>query len=163
MSLRLDHVSDRSTVDAPFYGTCVAQLSLRAANIRGHSAMSSNSIGHDRSEVPPRTEEPSSFASQSGGLGAEWPRLLARVVEGIVRAELHQFEENVMALLNSAVADAYAGLVWLCARFIGVRLLLTALILFLGVFLQWWEVFALAGLGTIALGSYRSPVSDRQN
>lgn len=68
-----------------------------------------------------------------------------------------------MALLNSAVADAYAGFVWLCARVIGVSLLLTALILFLGVFLQWWEVFALVGLGTIALGSYLGPVSHRPN
>lgn len=95
------------------------------------------------SEVTPNGEKAS----------AEWPRLLARIVEGIVSAELHQFEENVMAFLNSAAADAYTSFVWLFARVIGECLLLTGLILFVGVFLQWWAVFALVGAIVIALSS----------
>lgn len=115
--------------------------------------MSSNSTEKDRCEVPPQTREPSPIAGEPVSSGAEWPRLLARIVEGIVSAELHQFEENVMAFLNSAVADAYASFTWICARVIGAAFLLTALILFLGIWLQWWTAFALVGLAVIAAGS----------
>jgi len=75
------------------------------------------------------------------------------VVEGIVTAELHEFEDNVMAFLDSAVADAYATFVWICARVIGAAFLLTGLVLFLGIFLQWWAVFGLVGVVVIAAGA----------
>jgi hypothetical protein len=75
------------------------------------------------------------------------------MVEAIVTAELHEFEDNVMAFLDSAVADAYAAFIWICARLIGAALLLTALVLFLGIFLQWWAAFGLLGVVVIAMGS----------
>ena len=80
--------------------------------------MSSNSMERDHPEVPPLTAEPSGRV--------EWPRLLARVVEGVVRAELHQFEENLIAFLNSAVASAYESFIWITAQVIGAAFLLTA-------------------------------------
>ncbi len=106
--------------------------------------MPSHSTARGRADISPDTAESASIAGERPGV--EWPRLLARIVEGIVSAELHQFEENVMAFLNSAVSDAYAGFVRLFASVIGACLLLTAIILFLGVFLQWWVVFALVGV-----------------
>src|SRR5271156_5856020 len=108
----------------------------------------------DHSKVPPEAAEPTPAHVKAAGPDTEWPRLLARVVEGIVSAELHEFEDNVMAFLDSAVADAYATFVWICARVIGAAFLLTGLMLFLGVFLQWWAAFALVGVVVIALGSF---------
>ena len=110
----------------------------------------------ERSNEPPQTEEPppTPTPSKAASSDAEWPRLLARLVEGIVSAELHEFEENVMAFLESAVADAYATFVRLCTRVIGAAFLLTGLMLFLGNFLQWWAAFALVGVVVIALGSF---------
>lgn len=113
--------------------------------------MPSHSNAKERSTISPDSAESASIAGERAGV--EWPRLLARIVEGIVSAELLQFEENVMAFLNSAAADAYAGFVRLFASLIGACLLLTAIILFLGVFLQWWAVFALVGAIVIALSS----------
>jgi hypothetical protein len=113
--------------------------------------MPSHSNAKDRATISPDSAESASIAGERAGV--EWPRLLARIVEGIVSAELHQFEENVMAFLNSAAADAYASFVWLFARVIGACLLLTGLILFVGVFLEWWAVFALVGAIVIALSS----------
>jgi hypothetical protein len=106
--------------------------------------MPSHSNTRERADISPDSAESASIAGERPGV--EWPRLLARIVEGIVSAELHQFEENVMAFLNSAISDAYAGFVRLFASVIGACLLLTAIILFLGVFLQWWAVFALVGV-----------------
>jgi hypothetical protein len=103
--------------------------------------MPSHSNARERSDISPDSEKSASIPP-----GVEWPRLLARIVEGIVSAELHQFEENVMAFLNSAASDAYAGFIRLFASVIGACLMLTATILFLGVFLQWWAVFALVGV-----------------
>src|SRR5271168_2299690 len=110
-----------------------------------------HSNAKERSAISPDSAESASITGERAGV--EWPRLLARILEGIVSAELHQFEENVMAFLNSAAADAYAGFVWLFARVIGACLLLTGLILFVGVFLEWWAVFALVGAIVIALSS----------
>jgi len=112
--------------------------------------MPSHSNAKERAAISPDSAESASIAGERAGV--EWPRLLARIVEGIVSAELHQFEENVMAFLNSAAADAYASFVWLFARVIGACLLLTAIILFLGVFLEWWVVFALVGV-VVLVGS----------
>ena len=106
--------------------------------------MPTHSNAKERADISPDNAESVSITGERPGV--EWPRLLARIVEGIVSAELHQFEENVMAFLNSAVSDAYAGFVRLFASVIGACLLLTAIILFLGVFLQWWVVFALVGV-----------------
>src|SRR5271157_4858244 len=86
----------------------------------------------DRSKEPKQTDEPSQVQSKAASSDVEWPKLLARVVEGIVTAELHEFEDNVMAFLDSAVADAYATFVWICARMFGVAFFLTGLVLFLG-------------------------------
>ncbi len=108
----------------------------------------------DRSKVPPETVETSPAKGKAATSDAEWPRLLARLVEGVVSAELHEFEDNVMAFLDSAVADAYATFIRLSARTIGGAFLLTGLILFLGIFLQWWAAFALVGVVVIALGSF---------
>ena len=107
----------------------------------------------DRSKEPPDTVDPSPTPAKGKRSDADWPQLLARMVEGIVTAELHEFEDNVMAFLDSAVADAYAAFIWICARLIGAALLLTALVLFLGIFLQWWAVFGLLGVVVIAMGS----------
>ena len=104
--------------------------------------MSSNSMERDHPEVPPLTAEPSGRV--------EWPRLL-RVVEGVVRAELHQFEENLIAFFNSAVASAYESFIWITAQVIGAAFLLTALIMLLGIWLPWWAVFALVGVTVIAV------------
>lgn len=106
----------------------------------------------DHSSVPPDCGEPPPAASSD----PDWPRLLARVVEGIVTAELQEFEDNVMAFLDSAVADAYATFVWICARVIGAAFLLTGLVLFLGIFLQWWAAFGLVGIVVIAVGALAS-------
>lgn len=110
----------------------------------------------DRSKEPEHSAEPSPVAKKEAASDVEWPRLLARVVERIVTAELHEFEDTVMAFLDSAVADAYAAFVWLCARVIGAAFLLTGLVLFLGVFLQWWAAFALVGVLVIAVGALAS-------
>jgi hypothetical protein len=114
--------------------------------------MALDSPEKDRSEIPRPASEGSPIPNDLAG-AAEWPRLLARIVEGLLRAELHQFEDNVMAFLNSAVADAKASLIWVAARVIGGAFLLTALILLLGIFLQWWLVFALIGFLVILAGS----------
>lgn len=119
--------------------------------------MSSIPTDKDRSNLSPHTAEPSNVPGEAADSGAEWPRLLARVVEGIVRAELHQFEENVMAFLNSAVADAYATFIWISARIVGAAFLLTALVLFLGIWLPWWIAFALVGVAVIAVGARLGP------
>jgi hypothetical protein len=109
----------------------------------------------DRSKEPPAAD-PSLIAGKSQGADVEWPKLLARVVEGIVTAELHEFEDNVMAFLDSAAANAYATLVWICARVIGAAFLLTGLVLFLGIFLQWWAAFGLVGVVVVAVGALAS-------
>jgi hypothetical protein len=121
--------------------------------------MPSHPNAKEPSAISPDSAESASIAGERAGV--EWPRLLARIVEGIVSAELHQFEENVMAFLNSAAADAYAGFVWLFARVIGACLLLTGLILFVGVFLEWWAVFALVGAIVIALSFLVNPKRKR--
>src|ERR1700674_2891481 len=91
--------------------------------VHGRSfGMPSHSNAKERSAISPDSAEPASIAGERAGV--EWPRLLARIVEGIVKAELHQFEENVMAFLNSAASDAYASFVWLFARVIGAGLVL---------------------------------------
>lgn len=122
--------------------------------------MPSHSNARERSDISLNNAEPASIAGERPGV--EWPRLLARIVEGIVKAELHQFEENVMAFLKSAASDAYAGFVWLLARVIGACLLLTAIILFLGVFLEWWAVFALVGV-VVLVGSHLGSKHHRLN
>ena len=109
----------------------------------------------DRSKEPPPADS-SSIASKAQSSDVEWPKLLARVVEGIVTAELHEFEDNVMAFLDSAAANAYASVVWIFARVIGAAFLLTGLVLFLGIFLQWWAVFGLVGIVVIAVGALAS-------
>jgi len=108
-------------------------------------------IPSEGGEATPIGEKPS----------AEWLRLVARIVERIVSAELHQFEENVMAFLNSAASDAYSGFVWLFVRVVGACLCFTGLILFVGIFLEWWEVFALVGAIVIALSSLVGPKHKR--
>jgi len=110
----------------------------------------------DRSKEQPPAAEPPPIASKAPSSDTEWPKLLARVVEGIVTAELHEFEDNVMAFLDSAAANAYATLVWICARVIGAAFLLTGLVLFLGIFLQWWAAFGLVGVVVIAVGALAS-------
>jgi hypothetical protein len=110
----------------------------------------------DHSSVPQDRDEPPPPASKAASSDPDWPRLLARVVEGIVTAELQEFEDNVMAFLDSAVADAYATFVWICARVIGAAFLLTGLVLFLGIFLQWWAAFGLVGIVVIAVGALAS-------
>jgi hypothetical protein len=110
----------------------------------------------DHSSVPPDRGESPPPASKAATSDPDWPRLLARVVEGIVTAELQEFEDNVMAFLDSAVADAYATFVWICARVIGAAFLLTGLVLFLGIFLQWWAAFGLVGIVVIAVGALAS-------
>lgn len=119
--------------------------------------MASDSTQGDLPNIPPQSVGPPPIAGTLADSGAEWPRLLARIVEGIVRAELHQFEENVMAFLNSAVEDAYATFIWICARVVGVAMLLTAVVLFVGIFLQWWMAFALVGGAIVVVGSRMGP------
>lgn len=116
----------------------------------------------DRSNEPPLTAEPPPSAAspppanKAASSDVEWPKLLARVVEGIVTAELHEFEDNVMAFLDSAAANAYATLIWMGARAIGAAFLLTALILLLGNFLPWWQAFGSVGVVVIAVGALAS-------
>jgi hypothetical protein len=107
----------------------------------------------DRSKGTPDNVEHSTATSKASTPDADWPRLLARLVEGVISAELHEFEDNVMAFFDSAVADVYATFVSICSRIIGAAFLLTGLMLFLGIFLQWWAAFALVGVVVIALGS----------
>jgi hypothetical protein len=110
----------------------------------------------DRSKEPTHAAGSSPDAGKEATPDTEWPRLLARLVEGVVSAELHEFEDNVLAFLDSAVADAYSTFIWICARVIGAAFLLTGLMLFLGVFLQWWAAFALVGVVIIAVGALAS-------
>ncbi len=121
--------------------------------------MQSHSNAKDSSNLAPERPELAPGAGER--TSTEWPRLLARIVEGIVSAELHQFEENVMAFLNSAAADAYAGFVWLFARVVGACLLMTGLILFVGIFFEWWATFALIGAIVIALSFLVNPKRKR--
>ena len=107
----------------------------------------------DRSKQPPQTGEQSPTADKAAAADTEWPRLLARVVEGVVTAELHEFEDNVMEFLDSAVADAYAAFIRVCAWVIGAAFLLTGLTLFAGTWLRWWAAFASVGVLVIVLGS----------
>lgn len=107
----------------------------------------------DHSDEPQQSAEPPPSASKASSSDAEWPRLLARIVEGVVSAELHEFEDNVMAFLDSAVANAHATFVWLCAGAVGTAFLLAGLVLFLGIFLQWWAVCGLIGIVVIGAGS----------
>jgi hypothetical protein len=107
----------------------------------------------DRSKEPPPVAEPPPIARKAMSSDADWPKLLARVVEGIVTAELHEFEDNVMEFLDSAVADAYAALIRVSAWVIGVAFLLTGVTLFAGMWLRWWAAFASVGVLVIALGS----------
>ena len=110
----------------------------------------------DSATEPPQKPRPAPAESKPAGSDAEWPKLLARVVEGIVTSELHEFEDNVMAFLDSAAANAYATLIWMGARAIGTAFLLTALILLLGNFLPWWETFGSVGVVVIAVGAVAS-------
>src|ERR1700689_79948 len=110
----------------------------------------------DRSKEPTHAAESSSNAGKETTPDTEWPRLLARLVEGVVSAELHEFEDNVLGFLDSAVADAYSPLIWICARVIGAAFLLTGLMLFLGVVLEWWASVALVGVVIIAVGALAS-------
>ena len=110
----------------------------------------------DRSKEPPPTAESPPVASKAPSADTEWPKLLARLVEGVVTAELHEFEDNVMDFLDAAAANAYATLVWISARVIGAAFLLTGLVLFLGIFLQWWAAFGLVGVIVIAVGAISS-------
>ncbi len=110
----------------------------------------------DRSKGPPPTAESPAVASKAPSSDTEWPKLLARLVEGIVTAELHEFEDNVMAFLDSAAANTYATVVWIFARVIGAAFILTGLVLFLGIFLQWWAAFGLVGVVVIVVGALAS-------
>jgi hypothetical protein len=105
----------------------------------------------DRSKEPTKT-------TPAAGKGAtpeiEWPRLLARLIEGIVSAELHEFEDTVMAFLDSAVDDAYQAVVWIGARVIGAAFLLAGIVLFAEMWLPRWAAFASVGVLVIALGSF---------
>jgi hypothetical protein len=108
----------------------------------------------DRSNEPLQKLESSPTASKAASPDTEWPKLLARVVEGIVTAELHEFEDNVMEFLDSAVADASATFIRMCAWVIGAAFLLTGLTLFAGKWMEWWAAFASVGVVVIALGSF---------
>lgn len=110
----------------------------------------------DQPSEPPQTVTTQPIVDKHASQELEWPRLLARVLEGIVTAELHEFEDNVLAFLDSVVANAYANFVWICAITIGAGFILTGLVLFLGLFMLWWEAFALVGLIVIAVGAIAS-------
>jgi hypothetical protein len=107
----------------------------------------------DRSNEPPKTVKASPTANEAASPDIEWPKLLARVVEGIVTAELHEFEDNVLGFLDSAVADASATFIRMCAWVIGAAFLLTGLTLFAGMWMPWSAAFAAVGVLVIALGS----------
>jgi hypothetical protein len=107
----------------------------------------------DRSNEPPKTVKASPTAGEAASPDTEWPKLLARVVEGIVTAELHEFEDNVLGFLDSAVADASATFIRMCAWVIGAAFLLTGLTLFAGMWMPWSAAFASVGVLVIALGS----------
>ena len=115
--------------------------------------MASEDTSKETANKPAPTPEPPPIAGQKASPETDWPRLLARVVEGIVTAELHEFEDNVMAFLDSAIADAYATFIRMCAFVIGTAFLLTGLTLFAGMWLQWWAAFGLVGVVVIAQGS----------
>jgi hypothetical protein len=110
----------------------------------------------DQPNEPPQTAAPPPIVHKPTSQEVEWPRLLARVLEGIVTAELHEFEDNVLAFLDSVVANAYASFVWVCALTIGAGFILTGVVMFLGLFLPWWEAFAIVGLVVIAAGALAS-------
>jgi hypothetical protein len=107
----------------------------------------------DRSNEPPQAVEPSPTVTKAANGDVEWPKLLARVVEGIVTAELHEFEDNVLAFLDSVVADASATFIRMCAWIIGAAFLLTGLTLFAGKWMDWWAAFGSVGLAVIVAGA----------
>jgi hypothetical protein len=107
----------------------------------------------DQPDEQPQAAAAAPVVGKTVSQEAEWPRLLARVVEGIVTAELHEFEDNVLAFLDSIVSDVYATFIWMCALVIGAGFIVTGLVLFLGVFLQWWAAFGLVGLLVITMGA----------
>jgi hypothetical protein len=110
----------------------------------------------DQPIEPPQAAAAPPIAERAPSQEPEWPRLLARVVEGIVTAELHEFEDNVLAFLDSVVANAYSNFVWMCALIIGAGFIVTGLVLFLGIFLQWWAAFGAVGLAVIVVGAIAS-------
>lgn len=110
----------------------------------------------DQPNEPPQPAAAPPIAEKAPSQEPEWPRLLARVVEGIVTAELHEFEDNVLAFLDSVVANAYSNFVWICALIIGAGFVLTGLVMFLGTLLQWWAAFGAVGLAVIIVGAIAS-------
>jgi hypothetical protein len=107
----------------------------------------------DRSNEPPPEVESSPTATKAPAADIEWPKLLARIVEGIVTAELHEFEDNVLAFLDSAVEDVYTTFIRMCAWVIGAAFLLTGLTLFAGKWMEWWAAFGSVGLVVIVAGA----------
>ncbi len=114
--------------------------------------MASEDTSKDTAQAPAPSAESAPSAAQKASPETDWPRLLARVVEKIITAELHEFEDNVMAFLDSAVANAYAAFIRMFAWVVGAAFLLTGLTLVAGMWMQWWAAFASVGVVVIALG-----------
>jgi len=107
----------------------------------------------DQPSETPQTPPTAPIADRPAGHDVEWPRLLARLVEGVVTAELREFEDNVLAFLDSVMSQAFASFIWLCALVIGAGFIVTGMVLFLGIFLPWWGAFGLVGVLVIAMGA----------
>jgi hypothetical protein len=99
----------------------------------------------DRNSAPVNTPETS----------AEWPSLLARMVEDlsrVIQLELQLLEARIAPSLMAMADRAIAGLVILYAGVIGGSCLLAALIMLLHKWMQWWQCLAIGGIVAIACG-----------
>jgi Putative Actinobacterial Holin-X, holin superfamily III len=92
------------------------------------------------------------------GAGAtpNWYTLLERMVEDVARIfqlEVRLLESRIEPSLTAMVDRALAGLVVLFASAVGGGCLLTALIMLLHQWLQWWQSLAIGGGVAIAAGA----------
>ena len=81
-----------------------------------------------------------------------WPKLTARMMEDITRAELQRFETSLAGAFRTAADRVFASVFRIASKVIGAACFVAALVLFLGQWLPWWLSFAVAGLTIVAGG-----------
>jgi hypothetical protein len=99
--------------------------------------------------------EQHSEAAHGSETTEQWPTLLGRMFEDfsrVVRLDLQLLEARMARSLTALADRAIAALIILYAGVVAGCCLLTALILLLHEWMQWWQCFAVGGLVTIVCG-----------
>jgi ABC-type proline/glycine betaine transport system permease subunit len=99
--------------------------------------------------------EPHSAAAHGPETVEQWPTLFSRMFEDfsrVVQLELQLLEARMARSLTALADRAIAALIILYAGVVAGCCLLTALILLLHEWMQWWQCFAIGGLVAIACG-----------